>query len=87
MELLLWVYWLDGFRRRSYNMYIQIKNIITSQINSVQRLTDMAFIPFDPANTDYQKFKIDLSNGVQLNDANNNVMTSDQVTAFIATLP
>ena len=24
--------------------------------NSVQRLSDNAFIPFDPANTDYQKY-------------------------------
>lgn len=25
-------------------------------VNSVQRLTDNAFIPFDPANTDYQEY-------------------------------
>ena len=54
---------------------------------NVIRLTDGWFIPFDHNNTDYQKFKIDLTNGAQLTDANNNVMTSDQVTAFIATLP
>jgi len=44
-------------------------------------------IPTDPANTDYQRFKIDLTNGVTLHDANNNVMTTEQVTAFVATLP
>ena len=28
----------------------------TKQINCVQRLADNAFIPFDPANTDYAKY-------------------------------
>jgi hypothetical protein len=44
-------------------------------------------IPFVLGNTDYQKFKVDIVNGTQLQDANGNVMTSDQITAFIATLP
>ena len=43
--------------------------------------------PKDPDNTDYQQFKIDLTNGVALHDANNNVMTTEQVTAFVDTLP
>jgi hypothetical protein len=29
---------------------------LTSNSNTVQRLSDNAFIPFDPANTDYQAF-------------------------------
>ncbi len=37
-------------------MYKLIKDIFTNEIKSVQRLTDTAFIPFDPANTDYQKY-------------------------------
>ena len=37
-------------------MYKQIKDLMTGQINMVQRLSDWAFIPFDPANTDYQKY-------------------------------
>ena len=38
-------------------MYKQLKNEITGVLkNMVQRLSDNAFIPFDPANTDYQEF-------------------------------
>ena len=44
-------------------------------------------IPFDPANTDYQKFKLDLENGAELEDPEGNPMTADQITAFLKTLP
>ena len=37
-------------------MYKLIKNIFTNEVKSVQRLSDTAFIPFDPANTDYQAY-------------------------------
>ena len=38
-------------------MYKQLKNEITGVLkNMVQRLSDNAFIPFDPANTDYQEY-------------------------------
>ena len=37
-------------------MYKLIKDSITNQTNSVKRLTDSAFIPFDNANVDYQKY-------------------------------
>lgn len=29
---------------------------MTNEINSVQRLSDKAYIPFDLANTDYQQY-------------------------------
>jgi len=32
------------------------KNPFTNQIDSVQRLSDNATIPFDEANTDYQQY-------------------------------
>ena len=37
-------------------MYKLIKNIMTSEVNIVQRLSDGMSIPFDPANTDYQAY-------------------------------
>ena len=37
-------------------MYKLINDSLTNTINSVQRLSDNAFIPFDPANTDYQEY-------------------------------
>ena len=55
--------------------------------NVVKRLTDNAFIPFDPANTDYQKFKVDVADGVPLEDPDGNVMTQEQVDEFLRTIP
>ena len=40
-----------GLLLRSYKMYK-----LTIAPNIVQRLSDNAFIPFDPANTDYQEY-------------------------------
>ena len=50
-------------------------NPFTNELaNQVIRTSDNAFIPFDPANTDYQTFKKDLANGAQLQDADGNVI-------------
>jgi len=37
-------------------MYKLIKSLVTNDIKVVRRLSDNAFIPFDPANTDYQEY-------------------------------
>jgi hypothetical protein len=37
-------------------MYKLIKAPFSNEIVSVKRLLDEAFIPFDPANTDYQAY-------------------------------
>ncbi len=68
-------------------MYKLSKHPFTQVPNAVERLSDNAFIPFDPANTDYQQFKKDVLEGAELQDADGNVMTQEAATAFIATLP
>ena len=52
----------------------------------VIRLSDNAFIPFDPANTDYQTFKKDIAEGKTLQDADGNQMTAEQIKELLDTL-
>ena len=52
----------------------------------IQRLLDNAFIPIDPANTDYANFRKQiLANETQLQDADGNVMADAK--AYVASLP
>jgi len=51
------------------------------------RIADNAYIPFDPANTDYQTFKKEVLAGAELQDADGNVMTQEQADDFIKELP
>lgn len=48
------------------------------------RLSDNAFIPFDPDNTDYAQFKKDILDGAELLDADGQVMDAIQ---FVKELP
>lgn len=66
------------------------------EVTTVQRLSDTAFIPFAPANTDYANFKRHLQgldeNGnsitpAELQDADGNTMSPEEVAEFLATLP
>jgi hypothetical protein len=65
-------------------MYKLIKLPISNEIKVVKRLSDNAFIPFDPANTDYAKFKKDILDGAELLDADGQVIDAIQ---FVNTLP
>lgn len=47
-------------------MYKQVKNYDGSMANVIQRLSDNAFIPFDPSNTDYQAYLKWLEEGNQV---------------------
>jgi len=55
--------------------------------NAILRIADNAYIPFDPANTDYQAFKTNVLAGAELQDADGNVMTQEQADDFIKELP
>lgn len=63
-------------------------DIFTNKMLGVQHLTDMAYIPFDLANTDYTRFKKEIENETaQLQDSDGNTMTAEEAKQFIATLP
>jgi len=60
-----------------YRLIKEIQGVLLTNTNS--------FIPFDPANTDYQTFKKEVLAGAELQDADGNVMTD--ASAYIASLP
>jgi len=70
-------------------MYELVKNELTGAITSVRIVNENSVIsiPFDPANTDYQRFKEQVLDGAELQDADGNVMTQEQANEFIGSLP
>jgi len=66
---------LKGMRDDVCSIQHQVGNVLYS-------------IPFDPANTDYARFKKEINEETaQLQDADGNTMTSSEAKAFVATLP
>jgi hypothetical protein len=53
----------------------------------VTNVSSNLVIPFAPENTDYQQFKKDIANGIELQDSNGQVMTGDALTQFMKGLP
>ena len=61
---------------------------VIKEVAVVKRISDNAFIPFDPANTDYQTFRQQINaDEAQLEDADGNLMTPEAAKAYVATLP
>ena len=70
-------------------MYKQLNNIVGQlRTDAVKRLSDNAFIPSDPANTDYANFKREIEAGTaELQDAEGQPMSVADANAYVATLP
>ena len=57
--------------------------VVSTQIGNV-----LYSIPFDPANTDYTRFKKEIAEETaELQDADGDTMTAAEAKAFVATLP
>ena len=68
-----------------YKVSIDLRD---NKVNGISRIDDNAWIPLDPANTDYAWFKKQiLADEAQLQDSDGNVMAPDAAKAFVATLP
>ena len=59
-------------------MYKQCKDSFGNIANCIQRLSDGAFIPFDPANTDYQAFLKYQAEGGKVYGADEEVTAEEQ---------
>jgi len=69
-------------------MYKQTKLMFEGQpAQCIKRLADNAFIPFDPANTDYAEFKKAVAEGAELQDAEGVTMSPDAAKNFVKELP
>jgi len=70
-------------------MYKLKTNPITKKINYVHFFTNniRMCIPLSSDNSDYQTFKKDVLAGAELQDADGNVMTTEEANEFVATLP
>jgi hypothetical protein len=70
-----------------YKMLTQ-HEITGEPIPAIKRLSDNAFIQFDPANTDYAEFKKAVTAGkAELQDADGNTMSSEAAQTFVRGLP
>ena len=70
-------------------MYKQLKNIDNSiRQTQIKSVSEGAWIPCDPSNTDYANFKKKiLADEAQLQDADGVIMAAAEAKAYVATLP
>jgi len=62
--------------------------LVESLKNTIVRTGDGACIPFDPANSDFAKFKKQINEKeAELQDVDGNTMTAAEAKSFVATLP
>lgn len=69
-----------------YRLYVAGISTFPNAAMTIGVDPQVSFI-FAPANTDYQRFKADIANGGELQDADGVVMSADAAKAFVATLP
>ena len=68
-------------------MVYQLQANWEGQVVAVTIVGQAISIPLAPDNTDYQQFKTDVLAGAELQDADGNVMSQEEATNFINTLP
>ena len=67
-----------------YKQYFHFDNTVYNE--AIIRIIDLACIPFDPDNSDYQQFKKDLATGASVKTPEGNDMTAEQIATFLGTL-
>ena len=65
-------------------MYQLVKIPTTNEITTVRK--ENSFIPFDPANTDYQQFLQHLAQGLPVESVDGTAMTQSEIAALYQTL-
>lgn len=61
---------------------------LIEDVKTIHRLSDNAWIPFAPDNTDYAQFKSAILNGTAtLQDADGTPMTSQAAITYVTSLP
>ena len=69
-------------------MYKLTKPYFETESKIVLRLSDNAHIPFDTGNTDYANFKKEIAEETaELQDADGNTMSPEEIAELLATLP
>ena len=72
----------------TYKLYIRMGHTEADAAMITNEDGSMTSFIFDPANTDYQKFKTDVNDeSFELQDVDGNTMTTEEVNEFIGTLP